>query len=203
MGRYPGLKRCLQAISTLRMHCASRPRCCPPSPAKRHLTCWAKLMWWHSIGIFQAYQADLLRNLDEGDGLEVASKETTHCPLWFSTSSSTGADAMVQMWQRLHLYTFLPDLSAPASSRGSLPGQDLPAVSSPFLASLSVVHRPFVSPAWLSCRRPVNNLSSPTRDVKALGFAPERDQLLNSGLSSQFVETILNSRAPSGGNCTP
>ena len=38
---------------------------------------------------------------------------------------------------------------------------------------------------------------TPAGDVEIMGLAPERDQVLNAGLSTEVVETILNSRAPS------
>ncbi len=39
-----------------------------------------------------------------------ASRETSHCPLWFSLTypAPLGLDAMTQMWPRLHLYAFPP-----------------------------------------------------------------------------------------------
>ncbi len=39
-----------------------------------------------------------------------ASRETLHCPLWFSLThpAPLGLDAMVQMWPRLRLYAFPP-----------------------------------------------------------------------------------------------
>ncbi len=38
------------------------------------------------------------------------SRETSHCPLWFSLTHSAplGLDAMVQTWPRLRLYAFPP-----------------------------------------------------------------------------------------------
>ncbi|KAK3512222.1 hypothetical protein QTP70_001104 [Hemibagrus guttatus] len=36
-----------------------------------------------------------------------SSKESTHCPLWYSLSH-LGLDALVQTWPRLHLYAFPP-----------------------------------------------------------------------------------------------
>jgi len=33
--------------------------------------------------------------------------------------------------------------------------------------------------------------------MEAVGLAPEGDQLINAGLSTEVVETILNSRNPS------
>lgn len=47
------------------------------------------------------------------------------------------------------------------------------------------------------CIRGNNHHLSPlTGDMEAVGFAPKWDQLLNSGLSTEVVKTIFNSRAP-------
>jgi hypothetical protein len=45
-----------------------------------------------------------------------ASRETTHCPLWFSLThpAPLGLDAMVQTWPRLRLYAFPPIALLPA-----------------------------------------------------------------------------------------
>ncbi len=40
-------------------------------------------------------------------------------------------------------------------------------------------------------------LSPPSGDVETVGEAPEGAQLIASGLSTEFVETVLQSRAPS------
>ncbi len=39
-----------------------------------------------------------------------ASRETSHCPLWFSFThpAPLGLYAMMQMWPRIHLYAFSP-----------------------------------------------------------------------------------------------
>ncbi len=48
-----------------------------------------------------------------------------------------------------------------------------------------------------------HDLSPPLGVVKTMGVAPEGAQLIASGLSTEVAETILQSRAPSIGNCTP
>ncbi len=61
------------------------------------------------------------------------------------------------------------------------------------------------SPRWLSMgdsRQEGSPLTSggqspPPRDVKVVGVAPEGAQLIASGLSTEVVETILQTRAPS------
>lgn len=42
-----------------------------------------------------------------------------------------------------------------------------------------------------------HDFSPPTGDVEIVGLALEGDQLLNTGFSTDVVEIILNSRAPS------
>ncbi|KAK3516461.1 hypothetical protein QTP70_015049 [Hemibagrus guttatus] len=91
-----------------------------------------------------------------------------HCPLWYSLShpAPLGLDALVQTWQRLHLYAFPPN-SLGDSQQG----------------------RPTLSGAS-------GDSAPPPRDVEALGLAPEGDQFLEAGLSSEVVETLLNAKAP-------
>ncbi|KAI2655577.1 Transposon Ty3-G Gag-Pol polyprotein [Labeo rohita] len=118
-----------------------------------------------------------------------------------------GLDAMVQTWPRLRLYAFPPDRSAPGSSRESAPGRGVPPPSSPILAGPSMVLGPDFSPRRLSTgdsRQEGSPLTggglcvppSPGA-VETLGVAPEGAHLLASGLSTEVVETILQSRAPS------
>ncbi len=102
---------------------------------------------------------------------------------------------------------FSPDRSAPGSSRESAPGRGPSIASSPVLAGPSVVLGPDFSPRRLSMgdscqeRSPLtgggHDPSPPPRVVEAVGVAPEGAQLIVSGLSTEVVETILQSRAPS------
>ncbi|KAL0173474.1 hypothetical protein M9458_029442, partial [Cirrhinus mrigala] len=106
-----------------------------------------------------------------------------------------GLDAMVQTWPRLRL------------SRESAPGRGLPSSSSPVLAGPSMVLGPDFSPRRLSLgdsrqeRSPLTGRGfhspPPAGAVEALGVASEGAHLLASGLSTEVVETILQSRAPS------
>ncbi|KAL0199702.1 hypothetical protein M9458_002889, partial [Cirrhinus mrigala] len=106
-----------------------------------------------------------------------------------------GLDAMVQTWPRLRL------------SRESAPGRGVPPSSSPVLAGPSMVLGPDFSPRRLSLgdsrqeRSPLTgrgfHSSPPAGAVEALGVASEGAHLLASGLSTEVVETILQSRAPS------
>ncbi|KAK3518148.1 hypothetical protein QTP70_033243 [Hemibagrus guttatus] len=59
---------------------------------------------------------------------------------------------------------------------------------------MAASHRDIV----LAHMRHEGRFSTPAqRDVEALGLAPKGDQLLEAGLSSEVVETLLNARAPS------
>ncbi|KAL0154164.1 hypothetical protein M9458_050623, partial [Cirrhinus mrigala] len=117
-------------------------------------------------------------------------------------TSQSNADAASATSVRLS-----PDCSAPGSSRESAPGQGLPSSSSPVLAGPSMVLGPDFSPRRLSLgdsrqeRSPLTGRglhSSPLAGaVEALGVASEGAHLLASGLSTEVVETILQSRAPS------
>ncbi len=113
-----------------------------------------------------------------------------------SSSSSTGAGC--------HGVRLSPDCSAPRSSGESAPGQRPAAASSPVLAGLSVVLGPDFPPRRLSMgdshqegspltgRR---HLCAPPPGVmEAVGVAPEGARLIASGLSTEVVETILQSR---------
>ncbi|KAI2665260.1 Transposon Ty3-G Gag-Pol polyprotein [Labeo rohita] len=129
-------------------------------------------------------------------------------PLVLSSSSSTpgagchGADVAEATSVRLS-----PDRSAPGSSRESAPGRGVPSSSSPVLARPSMVLGPDFSPRRLSLgdsrqeRSPLTgrglHSSPPAGAVEALGVASEGAHLLASGLSTEVVETILQSRAPS------
>ncbi|KAK3573440.1 hypothetical protein QTP86_024649 [Hemibagrus guttatus] len=79
-----------------------------------------------------------------------------------------GLDALVQAWPRLRLYTFPP-----------------------------VALLPQVLARVRHDRGARGDSPPPPRDVEALGLAPEGDQFLEAGLSSEVVETLLNARAPS------
>ncbi|CAM4662369.1 unnamed protein product [Leuciscus chuanchicus] len=111
-----------------------------------------------------------------------ASRETSHCPLWFSLThpAPLGLDAM---------------------------GPGLPASDSPALAGQSMVSRSCVPPrrasSGVTCQEGPSvpsrglNISPPPRTVEPVGLASEGAQLIESGLSTEVVETILQSRAPS------
>lgn len=130
-----------------------------------------------------------------------ASRETTHCPLWFSLRhpAPLGLDAMT--------LRISPDCSAPGSSGAGPPGGHQPSLSSTPGADLSLVlryrgtlRRP--SMAGPSEGRSAvsgwgHNLSPQARVVGPLGLALEVAQYLEDGLSATVVETILSFRSPS------
>ncbi len=100
-----------------------------------------------------------------------------------------------------------PNCSAPGSSRESAPGRGPAVASSPVLAGPSMVLGPDFSPRRLPMgdssqeRSPLTSggydLSPPPGVMEAVGMAPEGARLIASGLSTEVVETILQSRAPS------
>ncbi|KAL0183550.1 hypothetical protein M9458_019246, partial [Cirrhinus mrigala] len=125
-----------------------------------------------------------------------ASRENTQCPLWYSLAhpAPLGLDAMVQTWPRLRLYAFPPIAL-------------LPGVLERVRRDGVMVLGPDFPPRRLSLgdsRQEGSPLtgrgfppSPPAGAVEALGMAPEGAHLLASGLSTEVVETILQSRAPS------
>ncbi len=138
-----------------------------------------------------------------------ASRETSHCPIWFSLThpAPLGLDAMTQMWPRLRLYAFPPIALLPGvlervrRDRVSLlliaprwPGRVwfpnlLSLLDGPPL-ELPVREGPSVPSGGL-------DISPPSRTMETVGLASEGAQLIDSGLSTEVVETILHSRAPS------
>ncbi len=67
------------------------------------------------------------------------SRETTHCPLWFSLMhpAPLGLDAMVQTWPRLRLYAFppialLPGVLERVRKDGSIAGSHSLLLVAPF-----------------------------------------------------------------------
>ncbi|XDV39759.1 hypothetical protein PO909_008949 [Leuciscus waleckii] len=99
-----------------------------------------------------------------------------------------------------------PCCSAPSSSGASSSARNKPIVSSTALAESNLVCGPDSSLRRASLGDPDqerpsvsgrgHNISPPTRDLETLGLAPEGAQLIESGLSTEVVETILSSRAP-------
>ncbi len=137
-----------------------------------------------------------------------ASQETTHCPALVvpHASSSAWAGCHGADVAEVSSVRFSPDRSAPESSGKSTPGRGPSSASSPVLASLSMVLRPCVPPRRLSAGD--SDQEGPPLSVwghhpsplpglmETVGVAPEGAQLIASGLSTEVVETILQSRAP-------
>ncbi|KAL0195548.1 hypothetical protein M9458_009120, partial [Cirrhinus mrigala] len=128
-----------------------------------------------------------------------ATRENAQCPLWFSLvhPAPLGLDAMAQTWPRLRLYAFPPIALLP----GVLERVRRDGVS------LLMVLGPDISPRRLSMGdsrqegSPLTgggyHLAPPPGAMEAVGVASEGAQLIASGLSTEVVETILQSRAPS------
>ncbi len=133
-----------------------------------------------------------------------ASQETSHCPLWFSLTNPAPPrlDAMVQTWPRLSLYAFPPIALLPGVLERAHWDQVLLLFIAPwwlgrvwFPDIISLLDGP---PLELPIRRDLLSQASPppTRTVETVGLASEGGQLIDSGLSTEVVETILHSRAP-------
>ncbi|KAI2644504.1 Transposon Ty3-G Gag-Pol polyprotein [Labeo rohita] len=130
-----------------------------------------------------------------------ATRENAH------SSSSPGAGCYGTDVAEATSVRFSPDCSAPRSSGESAPGRSQSTVSSPALAGPSMVLGPDISPRRLSMgdsrqegsplTRGGYHLAPPPGAVEAVGVASEGAQLIASGLSTEVVETILHSRAPS------
>ncbi|KAI2646583.1 hypothetical protein H4Q32_028957 [Labeo rohita] len=122
-------------------------------------------------------------------------------------SSSTGAGCHGTDVAEASSVCFSPDRSAPGSSGESTPGRGPSSFSSPVLAGPSLVLGPDFPPRWLSMgdsRQEGSPLSGGRHHpppspgvVEVMGVAPEGAHLVASGLSTEVVETILQSRAPS------
>ncbi|KAL0161370.1 hypothetical protein M9458_045095, partial [Cirrhinus mrigala] len=125
-----------------------------------------------------------------------ATRDNAQCPLWYSLvhPAPLGLDAMVQTWPRLRLYAFppialLPGVLERVRRDGVMVlGPDFP----PRRLSLGDSRQegsPLTGRGFLP--------SPPAGAVEALGVASEGAHLLASGLSTEVVETLLQSRAPS------
>ncbi len=134
------------------------------------------------------------------------SGDSAMSPLVLSnSSSSTGAGCHGTDVAKASSVRFSPDHSAPGSSGENAPGRGQSTSGSTILAGPSMVLGPDFSPRRLSMgdsRQKGSSLTSgglspPPGDVEVVGVAPEGAQLIASGLSTEVVETILQSRAPS------
>ncbi len=136
------------------------------------------------------------------------SRDIAMSPLVLSdSSSSTGAGCHGTDLAEASSVHFSLDRSAPRSSGESALGRGPSASSSPILAGPSMVLGPNFPSRRLSMgdsrqeRSPLtgggHHLSPPPGVEEAVGVAPEGAQLVASGLSTEVVETILQTRAPS------
>ncbi len=138
-----------------------------------------------------------------------ASRETSHCPHCFShmhpyRTGRDGADVGVAS-----SVCISPDRSAPGSPGDSSPGPGFTTSHCPAVAGQSMVPRYNIPSQRASSGAPLQegpsvpsrglDISPPTRTVETVGLASEGAQLIYSGLSTQYVETILHSSTPSTG----
>jgi len=107
-----------------------------------------------------------------------ATHENSHCPLWFSLSHPAPLGIQDQ------LTTSSSVLAGPSMVFGFHGSSIRPSLANPDQEG------PFFPGRG-------HNISPSAGAMEALGLALEGDQFLNTGLSTEIVETILNSRAPS------
>ncbi len=136
------------------------------------------------------------------------SSDITLSPLVLSdSSSSTGAGCYGTDVAEASSVRLSPDRSAPGSSRESAPEWGPAVASNSVLTGQSMLIGPDLSPRRLSMGDSHqegsaltgrgHDPSSPPGVIEAVDVAPEGAQLIASGLSTEVVETILQSRAPS------
>ncbi len=119
-------------------------------------------------------------------------------PLVLSDSSgSTGAVCHGTNLAEASSVCLSPDCSAPWSSLESAPGRGPAAASSPILGGPSMVFRPDFSQEGSPLTGRGDPCAPPPGVVEAVYVATEGAQLIASVLSTEVVETILQSRAPS------
>ncbi len=138
----------------------------------------------------------------------------SHCPLWFSLTHSsfskerTGRDG-ADVAEALSVCIF-PDRSTPGSPGESSPGPGSITSHCPAVAGQSMVPRyTYIPSRRASSGAPRQegpsvpsrglDISPPTKTVETVGLASEGAQLIDSGLSTEVVETILLSRVPWSG----
>ncbi len=122
-------------------------------------------------------------------------------PLVLSDSSSSTGCHGTDVAEALSVH-FPPDRSVPGSSGESAPGRSQSTSGSTILAGPSMVLGPDFSPRRLlmvyshqeGLPLTGGGLSPLPGDVKIVGVAPEGAHLIASGLSTEVVETLLQSR---------
>ncbi len=135
-----------------------------------------------------------------------ASRETSHCPLWFSLThpAPLGLDAMTQMWPRLHLYSFPPIALLPGVLERVRRDRVPLLLIAPrwpgrvwFPNLFSLLYGPPLELGGTFCPERGARYFTPIQNYGNCGLGLWGAQLINSGLSTEVVETILHSRAPS------
>ncbi len=122
-------------------------------------------------------------------------------PVLASSSSRTGRDGADVA--EASSVCFSPDHSAPGSPGESSPGLGSTTSHCPTMAGQSMVPRFNIPSRQASSGAPRqegppvpsrgHDISPPTRTVETVGFTSEGAQLIDSGLSTKVVETILHS----------
>ncbi len=122
------------------------------------------------------------------------SRETSHCPLWFSLThpAPLGLDAMTQTWPRLRLCMHFPDCSAPGSIGECSPGPGPTTSYCPMVAGggQSMVPRSIIPSQRASSGATRQegpsvpsgglDISPPSRTMETVGLASEGAQLIDS-----------------------
>ncbi len=175
--------------------------------AEGGLYSWAPQAWGMDASP-RGGEADLESVWPGSGGPLCDSRNSAMSPLVLSDSSSSdGAGCHGTDMAEASTVCFSPDRSAPGSSGESAPGRGQSTTGSAVLAGPSLVLGPDFSPRRLPMgdsrqeESPLtgrgHHLSPPPRAMEVVGVAPEGAQLIASGLSTEVVETILQSRAPS------
>ncbi len=127
-----------------------------------------------------------------GTSGSVVSRETSHCPLWFSLThpAPLGLDAMTQTWPRLRLCMHSPDCSAPGSIGECSPGPGPTTSYCPMVAGQSMVPRSIIPSRRASSGATRQegpsvpsgglDISPPSRTMETVGLASEGAQLIDS-----------------------
>ncbi len=164
------------------------------------------LRWWSWYGgDFGQAQVDLF-----------VSRETSHCPLWFSLTHSAplGLDAMVQTWPRLRLYAFFPQSLCSWESWREFAGIGFYYYFSlPHGGQQSMVLR-FNIPSWrASSGAPRQegssvpsrglDISPPTRTVETVGLASEGPSSWTQVSQPRLLRPFFTSELPPWGKCMP
>ncbi len=129
-------------------------------------------------------------------GLRLNAKKSVLSPLQRTTFLGVEWDTLSPVC--LSHVCISPDRSAPESPGDSSPGPGSTTSHCPVVAGQSMVPRYNIPSRRASSGAPrQEGPSVPSRGLDIVGLTSEGAQLIESGLSTEVVETILHSRAPS------